>query len=266
VVDIPRISRIIYQSAGRVACVHALVTGIGRKRGIAAAIARTLADQDWDLTVTGSPEYDVESAWSEGSEADEIVASLGGAVWVPDDLADPDAPRRLFDAALEHAGPITALVNSAARSRRAGLLETTVEEFDRHVAVNARGTALMTQEFVQRFEGEWGRVINFVSGPPLVGEVAYAASKGAIEWITYSTAAELAPRNITVNAIDPGPTDTGWMGEDLKSLLDSRSPMGRVGVAADIAPLVAFLCSEGSRWITGQVLHCGGGWNNLRPH
>ena len=248
-------------AAGRVACVHALVTGIGRKRGIAAAIARMLADQSWDLTVTGWPGYDADE-----SEADEIVASLGGAVWVPDDLADPDAPRRLFDAALEHAGPVTALVNAAARSRRAGLLDMTVEEFDRNLAVNARGTALMTQEFVRRFEGEWGRVINFVSGPPLVGEVAYGASKGAIEWITYSTAAELAPRNITVNAIDPGPTDTGWMGEDLKSLLDSRSPMGRVGVADDIAPLVAFLCSEGSRWITGQVLHCSGGWNNLRPH
>ena len=240
---------------------HALVTGIGRKKGIAAAIARALAEEDWDLTLTGSPEYD-----GENSEADEILASLGDVAWAPDDLADPEAPRRLFDAALEHAGPVVAVVNAAARSRRAGVLDMTVEEFDRHLAVNARGTALMTQEFVRRFEGEWGRVINFVSGPPLVGEIPYAASKGAIEWITYATAAELAPRNITVNAIDPGPTDTGWMSEEVKTLLDSSSPMGRVGVAGDIAPLVAFLCTEQSRWITGQVLHCSGGWNTLRPH
>jgi 3-oxoacyl-[acyl-carrier protein] reductase len=245
--------------------VHALVTGIGRKKGIAAAIARTLADRGWNLTLTGSPDYDAESPWSEGSEADEILETIPGAAWIPEDLADPDAPVRLFDAAIEHGGPVTAVINAAARSRRAGIMEVTVDEFDRHIAVNARGTALMTQEFARRFEGAWGRVVNFVSGPPLVGEVAYAASKGAIEWITYAAAAELGPRNITVNAIDPGPTDTGWMDDDVKTLLDSRSPMRRVGVAGDIAPLVAFLCSEESRWINGQILHCSGGWNTLRP-
>jgi 3-oxoacyl-[acyl-carrier protein] reductase len=246
--------------------VHALVTGIGRKSGIAAAIARALTDDGWDLTVTGSPAYDEAMPWSEGSEAEEIVGSLGDVAWVPDELGDPEAPRRLFDAALEQGGPVTALVNTAAHSRRGGVLDVTAEEFDRHITVNARGTVLMTQEFVRRFDGHWGRVVNFVSGPPLVGQVAYAASKGAIEWITYASAAELGPRNITVNAIDPGPTDTGWMDEDLKTLLDSRSPMGRVGVADDVAPLVAFLCSEAAGWINGQILHCSGGWNTLRPH
>jgi 3-oxoacyl-[acyl-carrier protein] reductase len=248
----------------KVACMHALITGIGRKKGIAAAIARALADGGWELTLTGAPAYDIDSPWSEGSEAEEIVDSLGGVAWIPDDLADPDAPRRLFAAALERAGPVTALVNTAAHSRRGGMLEMTVDEFDRHIAVNARGTALMTQEFARRFSGEGGRVVNFVSGPPLIGQIAYAASKGAIEWITYSSAAELGPRNITVNAIDPGPNDTGWMDADLKAFLDSRSPMRRVGTPRDVGPLVAFLCSEAGGWITGQVLHCDGGWSTLR--
>lgn len=134
------------------------------------------------------------------------------------------------------------------------------------MAVNARATLLLSAEFARRFREPpgSGRIVNFLSGPPLVGEIAYAASKGAVEWITFSTAGELASRGIAVNAVNPGPNDTGWMDEETAAFVRRRSPMGRIGTPHDVAGLVAFLCSDGARWITGQVLTCDGGWDRLR--
>ncbi|MGH3304159.1 MAG: SDR family oxidoreductase [Streptosporangiaceae bacterium] len=94
--------------------------------------------------------------------------------------------------------------------------------------------------------------------------MAYAASKGAIEWITISAAAELASAGITVNAVNPGPSDTGWMSEELQAWHAEQSPLGRTRKPADTAELVAFLCSEHSGWITGQILSSDGGWSTLR--
>jgi 3-oxoacyl-[acyl-carrier protein] reductase len=151
-------------------------------------------------------------------------------------------------------------------SEQGGLLEVTPEQFDRHMAVNARGTLLLSAEFARRFSGERGsgRIVTFTSAPPLAGEIAYAASKGAVEWITISSAAELAAHGITVNAVDPGPTDTGWMTSELHERVRSDSPLGRVGKPQDAAEVVAFLCSRRADWITGQVLHADGGWSALR--
>jgi 3-oxoacyl-[acyl-carrier protein] reductase len=180
---------------------------------------------------------------------------------VGDDLGDPDAPTRILDFAGDAVGPLSALVNAHAHSGRGGLLDATADDFDRHMAVNARGTLLLCAAFASRLRGRPGRIVNFTSGPPLKGEIAYAASKGAIEWITRSAAAELAPRGITVNAVDPGPNDTGWMTPEERVEVESASPMGRVGRPEDVAELVAWLCSERSRWITGQVLRCDGGYS-----
>lgn len=235
----------------------ALVTGASRKAGIAAAVARALARDGWTLTLTGYPPHDAREGWS--SEPEELAAELG-ASWHEDDLADPQAPPRIFDAA----GPVTALVNVHAHSELGGLLEATPEQLDRHWAVNARGTALLMAEFVRRFRGDGGRIVNFSSGLPLAAELAYAASKGALEWITISAAAELAPRGITVNAIDPGPTDTGWVSPELRDRLEAEMPFGRLGRPEDSAALVAFLCSPAAAWITGQVIHCDGGWSSAR--
>lgn len=85
-------------------------------------------------------------------------------------------------------------------------------------------------------------------------KLAYVATKGAIDALTVSLAAELAPLGITVNAVDPGPTDTGWMGDELRAPLAAASPTGRVGIAADAARLVAFLASDAAAWISGQVI------------
>jgi 3-oxoacyl-[acyl-carrier protein] reductase len=92
------------------------------------------------------------------------------------------------------------------------------------------------------------------------GELAYTASKGALQALTVQLAAELAPLGITVNAIGPGPTDTGWMDDELRAALQPKFPMGRIGRPEDAAALIAFLCSEEAGWITGQVIHSEGGF------
>lgn len=246
-----------------------MVTGVSRKAGIAAAICTVLSRDGWDVAATGFRPYDESMPWgSRLTDADELIDTLqqsGRAVWVEEDLSDPAAPTAVFDAA-EVLGPVRALVNCAAHSTQGGLLDCTAEDFDRHMAVNARATLLLSSEFARRFRepAGSGRIVNFLSGPPLVGEIAYAASKGAIKWLTFSCVGELAAKGITVNAVNPGPNDTGWMDTDIKAAVERWSPMGRIGTPDDVAGLVAFLCSDAARWITGQALTCDGGWERLR--
>ena len=95
---------------------------------------------------------------------------------------------------------------------------------------------------------------------PMAGELAYTATKGALQAFTVQLAAEVAALGITVNAIGPGPNDTGWIDDELRAELLPRFPMGRIGRPEDAAALVAFLCSEEAGWITGQVVHSEGGF------
>lgn len=218
---------------------RALVTGV-REGGIAEAICSRLKKEGWNVAASGWPP---------------------GNAQFSADLAEPQAVARLFD----ETGHVDALVTAHAHWTGGGLLETSVDEFDRHLAANSRGVFLLCREFVARLgksEGG-GRIVNFVSGPPLPGEVAYAASKGAIQWLTLSVAAEFAHLGITANAIDPGPTDTGWMGPETAQNIRARSPLGRIGTPDDVAGLVAFLLGPEGGWITGQTLRCDGGWSAL---
>lgn len=217
---------------------RALVTGV-REGGIAEAIRTRLESDGWEVAGAG---------WPPG------VAPHSA------DLAEPDAIVRLFD----EIGQVDALVTAHAHWTGGGLLDITLEEFDRHLAANARGVFVLCREFVARLGSNPGAIVNFVSGPPLPGEVAYAASKGAIHWLTLSIAAEFAHQGIRANAIDPGPNDTGWMSAAAAGEIRSRSPLGRLGVPSDVAGLVAFLIGPDGGWITGQLLRCDGGWSSLR--
>lgn len=219
---------------------RALVTGAGREGNIAAAVVRALERDGWSIATT-----DIE-----------------GDVTVRADLGDPDAPRRIC----AEVGPVEALVACHTVSELGGLLETTADQIDRHLSVNVRGTLLLMAEFVRGLPGDWGRIVTFTSGLPLHGEIAYAASKGAIAWLSVAAAVDLGPRGVTVNAVDPGPTDTGWMGDDLRAAIAGATPLGRVGRPEDAAELVAFLCSPQGGWITGRVLRSDGGfsWTTMR--
>ncbi|CAN5554936.1 SDR family oxidoreductase [soil metagenome] len=242
-----------------------LVTGASRRIGIGAEVVRRLAGSGWDVFTTWWAPYDASMPWgSQPHEVDELLASTG-AQGLQADLADPSAPTTVFEAANRAVGPIRALVNVHTYDPGGGIFKIDGSELDRHLAVNVRATYLLCREFAQRYDSGQGpgRIVNFVSGPPLVGSVAYATSKGAVHWMTLSIAGELASRGITVNAINPGPTDTGWMTPELKAQLDQASPGGRVSEPGDAANLVRFLLSDDGGWINAQLLHSDGGFSQL---
>ena len=180
------------------------------------------------------------------------------------DLSLPDSPEQLLDTVDERLGPPAILVNNAAHSTRDGYEALDAVTLDAHYAVNLRATALLSVAFARRFDGgAGGRIINLTSGQslgPMPEEIAYAATKGAVEAFTRALAVEVGHKGITVNAVNPGPTDTGWMTEDLKKELSAKFPAGRVGEPKDVARLVAFLAGDGAAWIIGQVLHFEGGF------
>ena len=253
-----------------------LITGVSRDAGIGAAIAREFsrgfARDRPDIFITYYRPYDhVTGLAGSADEPQRLLTELREqrcrAEGMEIDLSDPDAPRRLFDAVEAALGPVSVLVNNATYSMPGGIDTLTAEQLDRTYAVNLRGMALLCVEFVRRYKQAPpsvapGRIINLSSGQSvgaMPGELAYVATKGAVEAFTVSLSAEVASLGITVNAIDPGITDTGWITPDLKSEWERTSPMRRVGTPADAARLIRFLASPEAGWITGQVIHSRGG-------
>jgi 3-oxoacyl-[acyl-carrier protein] reductase len=247
----------------------ALVTGVGRKKGIGSAVCRALASRDADVAISYWKAYDREMPWaSDEDEPEALLAELRAtgvrAEGFEADLSQPDAPRSLLDAAEERLGRPSILVNTAAYSTRDGFETLDAEALDAHYAVNVRAMALLSVGFARRYPGgPGGRIINFSSGQslgPMPGELAYIATKGAIEAFTLTLAAEVAHKGITVNAINPGATDTGWMTEEMKREIIQKAPSGRIGQPEDAARLVVFLAGDEAAWITGQVIHSEGGF------
>jgi len=247
----------------------ALVTGASRRRGIGTAICRALAGEGADIFFTHWVPFDRTQPAGEDPETptalSEELRGMGvRAEGIELDLSLPDSPERLLDTAVERLGPISILINNAAHSTRDGFEELDAVTLDAHYAVNLRAAALLSVGFARRYSGgPGGRIINLTSGQslgPMPEELAYAATKGAIEAFTVTLAAEVGHSGITVNAVNPGPTDTGWMTEELKRELSAKFPAGRVGGPEDAARLVAFLAGEEARWITGQIIHSEGGF------
>lgn len=242
-----------------------VVTGASRQSGIGAEIVRNLTDVGWKVFTTWWGSYDASMPWgNEMADVEDLLATTG-ALGLEADLSDAAAPAAVFDAAERAFGPVRALINVHTYDPGGGIFDIDGADLDRHLAVNVRGTYLLCQEFARRYEAGHGpgRIVNFLSGPPLIGSVAYATSKGAVHWMTLSMAGELAPKGVTVNAIDPGPTDTGWMTPELRDHLSDANPIGRISEPRDAANLVRFLLSEQGGWLNGQFLRSDGGMSNL---
>jgi 3-oxoacyl-[acyl-carrier protein] reductase len=244
----------------------ALVTGVGRTVGIGAGIARRLAASGWDIAFSYWTPYDDRMTWGREPGATEAISNAlaeHGAATAPieADLADPDTPARVFDEVERRLGSVTALVMCHCESVDSGLLDTTVESFDRHFAVNARATWLLIREFGRRFTVApgTGRIISLTSDHT-VGNLPYGASKGALDRITLAAARELAHLGVTANVINPGPVDSGWMSEEIREHCVRNTPLGRLGTPQDTAHLVDFLCSREGEWINGQLLMSNGGF------
>ncbi|OJU84109.1 MAG: hypothetical protein BGO11_20615 [Solirubrobacterales bacterium 70-9] len=246
----------------------AVVTGVGRVEGIGFATARRLLDDGYRVLAHTYSTPDGERTAGDPAPAvvfDGFGEDSGRLCSIDADLADPDAPRRVIEAALDAFGAVDALVVNHAHSSDQSLATLTAAELDRAWAVNARAAILLVQAFAASHDDARadGRVVLLTSGQhlgPMPGELPYVLSKGAVHQATRTLADELADRGITVNALNPGPVDTGWPSEELREALASRFPAGRWGRPGDIVPVLAWLLSADSAWVTGQVIDAEGGF------
>lgn len=248
----------------------AVVTGVSRRSGIGFAIARRLLADGLDVCVQSWSAHDLEQGHAPGP--DELRATLDelGGVGphldhVQADFADPDAPAALIAHAVERFGAVDVLIANHARSAPGRLDEVTAEQLDLAFAVNARATVLLVAAYAARHDDArgGGRVVLFTSGQhlgPMSGELPYAISKGAVHQMTASLSDALAQRGITVNAINPGPVDTGWPSDELRAQLTPLFPAGRWGAPKDIAGIVSWLISPDCQWMTGQIVNAEGGF------
>ena len=236
----------------------AIITGASH--GIGAAVAQRLAHDGYAVAIN--------YAGSEGPArelADQLTASGARAVAIQADVSDPAQVKALFDTAQQAFGGVDALVNNAGIMKLAPIAECDDAFFDRHVAINLKGVFNCLREGARRIR-EGGRIVSFSSSvvglyQPTYG--VYAATKAGVEAMTHVLAKELGSRNITVNAIAPGPVAT-------KLFLDGKSqaqveqvakmiPLGRLGEPEDIAAAISFLLGPDGHWVNGQVLRANGG-------
>ena len=248
----------------------ALVTGVSRRIAIGAAVARRLAADGAAVVVHSWSPHDAEQPWgADPGGAESVVAEIneagGRAVHIAADLADPEAPHSLVEAARTAFGHVDVLVANHARGTNQNLEQLTAAAIDLDHAVNTRGSLLLTQAFAAQHDGRpGGRVLYFSSGQyhgAMPGELPYIASKGALQQLTRSVAVHLMPRGITVNCVNPGPNDTGYADDATRAAVAAANPGGRWGTPADTARLVAWLVGDEAAWVTGQVIASDGGWS-----
>jgi 3-oxoacyl-[acyl-carrier protein] reductase len=235
------------------------VTGVSRSEGIGFAIARRLVADGAAVFTQGWEAHDASQPWGAG----EVPLREGLSGHLEADLADPEAPAVVLAAARLALGNVDVLVANHAASVGGRLEDLTPASIDEALAVNVRATLLLVQAFAAAFEGDHGRVVLLTSGQgrgPMPAELPYAASKAALSGVVLSLSDQLASRGITVNAVNPGPTDTGWASEEIEARVAAAMPRGRWGTPDDAARLVAWLASEASEWVTGQVIDSDGGF------
>jgi 3-oxoacyl-[acyl-carrier protein] reductase len=190
----------------------------------------------------------------------ELVAIGARVFTIEADLEQPESAGEVFEAAIRELGPISALVLSHCEWADSGILNTSLESFDRHFAVNVRASWLLIQEFAAQVPTSGGSIVA-LSSDATIGNLPYGASKGALDRIVIAAARELSHLRITSNVVNPGPIDTGWMDENTRKRLIERQPSGRLGTPHDVANFIAFLLSPGGSWINGQLIKSDGGFS-----
>jgi 3-oxoacyl-[acyl-carrier protein] reductase len=259
----------------------ALVTGANH--GIGAATAIALAARGAAVLVSylripdpgdqGGPPLYRDNRASDASLVSAAIKKRGGKVTaIEADLSDAGTAERLFDAAETAFGSVDILINnasgwvadtfSATPEGRFGhqRVRVSAETFDRQFAVDARASALLIAEFARRHAargGTWGRIVGITSGGPtgFPNEVSYGAAKAALENYTVSAAFELAALGITANIVNPPVTDTGWVTDEVRQHVATRTDLIHIASPDEVAAVIAYLVSEEARLITGNRIH-----------
>src|ERR1700675_2667608 len=235
----------------------AIVTGASR--GIGAAVAERLASDGFTIIINYSGD-----AKSAETLAGKIEGEGGRALAAKADVSEPAAVRGMFDAAEAAFGGVDVLINNAGIMKLAKIADSDDALFDQQIAVNLKGTFNTLREAARRLR-DGGRIVNFstsVVGTKLETYAVYAATKSAVETMTAILSKELRGRNITVNAVAPGPTATDLFlngkSPELIERMAKMNPIERLGTPEDIASVVAFLVGPDGGWINGQVLRANG--------
>ncbi|MHB1155493.1 MAG: SDR family NAD(P)-dependent oxidoreductase [Phycisphaerales bacterium] len=246
--------------AGRVAVVT------GASKGIGAQIAKALADEGASVVVNYA---------SSKAGADKVVSEIttsgggGKAIAVQADMSKPDDVRRLFAQAKQTFGRLDVLVNNAGIYEFSPLEAITADHYHKQFNLNVLGLILATKEAVPHFGERGGSVVNIssiISRIAVPGAAVYSATKAAVDAITRSLGAELGPKKIRVNSVNPGlietegTTTSGITQSDMRKAIEAQTPLGRIGRVDDVAPAVVYLASDDAKWVTGESLFITGGY------
>lgn len=244
--------------AGQVAVVT------GASKGIGAQIAKALAAEGAAVVVN----YASSKAGAD-QVISEIISGGGKAAAVQADMSKPDDIRRLFAQAKQAFGRLDVLVNNAGIYEFAPLEAITADHYHKQFNLNVLGLILATKEAVPHFGVNGGSVVNIssiVSKIAVPGGAVYSATKAAVDAITRALGAELGPKKIRVNSVNPGlietegTTTSGITQSDMRKAIESQTPLGRIGQVGDIAPAVVYLASDDAKWVTGESLFITGGY------